>query len=191
MPQRLTKKNLKSESVAYYYYKPFWTDCLDLYEPLPTTLQRFLTKYAKEDLSEFAARCNHVAQLNMVYLIVEAPMSMMFSTNVDISAEKHGDKVNAFVNCATLQGQSLIEYLREDLVPGGFVYGLTDAVVDMPKEANDVLSVEQARTRGLVPYCYSIHRIVTTVRAAIQQCQRIFGLRRGELGEPSPSREIP
>jgi len=156
MPQRLTPKKLKAESVAYYYFKPFWTDCLNLCEPLPDTIRQYLTRFKKEDPLEFAARARHCDQINMISLIIEATISMLFSTNIDISAAKNQDKVDAFVNCCNMQGDPLIDFIREDLAPSALTYGLSDIVVDMPAEPNDKLSVEQAKARGLMPYCYII-----------------------------------
>ena len=153
---KLTPKELKSQSTAYWYFRPFWTDCLNLYEPLPSTLAGYLRKYEKEDEIEFANRCSSLAQINMIYLIVEATISMMFSTNIQIKSKKHQDAVDLFVNNCTPQGDKLVDFLREQLAPSAFTYGFTDVVVDKPDDAADKLSVEQAKARGLAPYVYLI-----------------------------------
>jgi hypothetical protein len=152
----LNPSELKQQSTAYWYYRPFWTDCLNLYEPLPDTLQAYLRRYEKEEDNEFANRCASLAQINMVYLIVESTLSMLCSTKLEIKSQQHQDKVDSFCNCCTPQGDSIADFVREQLGPTAFVYGLADVVIDMPEQKDDKLSVEQARARGLQPYAYVV-----------------------------------
>jgi hypothetical protein len=153
---KLSNSQVKSQSVAYWYFRPFWTDCLNLYEPMPSSLAMYLRKYEKEEDIEFANRCSSLAQINMIYLIVEATISMIFSTNIDIKSKQHQDVVDAFVKNCTPQGDRLTDFLREQLAPSAFAYGLTDIVVDMPEDKADKLSVQQAKAKKLAPYCYLI-----------------------------------
>lgn len=140
----------KSYAVAYWNMKPFWTDCINLKEPLSTTLPFYLNKYSKEDNKEYSDRVKRLAQVNFIDLVIDAYCSMLFSTDVRITAKNNQDAVDAFVENCNLQGDSLKEYCREIIAPSAFLYGVTDVVVEMDNA--------EIRTKAdeTTPYCYII-----------------------------------
>lgn len=152
------KINVDEYTVSYWYNRPFWTDCINLSEPLPTTLPYYLNRYAKEDPSEFAQRVKRLAQVNLVYLINDLYCAMLFSTDVNITvAGKHEDKVMAFANSCNQMGDSLKDYFREQIAPSSLLYGITDVFVDLPSKQDDEATVADLQADGLdKPYCYVV-----------------------------------
>jgi hypothetical protein len=150
-------RNVSHYNVAYWALRPFWTDCLNLKEPLPTTLGHYLSRYPKEDDSEYVERLKRLAQVNFLDLIVEFYCSMLFSTSVQITAQKHQDEVNSFVSSCNQQGDSLLDYFQEIIAPSSFTYGVTDVFVDLPESVTPAKSALEQQSLGLTtPYCYIV-----------------------------------
>jgi len=148
--------NPNTHAVAYWYFRDMWIDALNLYEPLPTTLPLYLKKYEKEDKEEFASRARSLAQVNILYLVIEATISMLFSTNIDIKCDKFQEEIFDFVDNCNQHGDTLIEFAREQIAPSSFVYGSSDIVIDMPEKGQDVLTIDRQKAFGIKPYCYII-----------------------------------
>jgi hypothetical protein len=154
-------RDVKTFASNYLQMKQFWTDALELKEPLPsgnsTTIARYLRKYAKEDDVEFAERVKRLAQVNFVDLIIDTYNSMLFSTNVQIKSVNFQDEVNKFVQSCNSQGDTLLSYFAEVIAPSVFTYGVCDVFVDLPSTADPVASAQQQKDAGLnTPYCYVI-----------------------------------
>jgi hypothetical protein len=137
--------------------KQFWIDCIQLAEPLPGTLPQYLNQYLKEERSEFSERAKRLTQVNFVNIILEIYGSMLFSSNVQFKSKLHQDRVDAFVNSCNLQGDTLIDYLREMVVPCALLYGNVDVFADLPIPDTTVLTKADQDERGLTdPYIYMV-----------------------------------
>ena len=152
-----TKVNKTSHSVAYWQMRTQWIDALNLKEPLPGTLARYLYKYPREDDDEFAERLKRLAQVNFVDAVIEFYCAMLFSTNVQIASEKYPDEVKSFAADCTGQGDSLVDYFRDMVAPNAFLYGITDVFVDLPAAMDAPISLQAQRESGIdQPYCYIV-----------------------------------
>ena len=149
--------SISSYNTAYWRMRPFWTDAINLYEPLPDTMGQYLFRYSSEDDQDFAERLKRLAQINFVEYVVQFWCSILFSTSVKIGSKAYQDRVDAFVKSCNKQGDTLMEYFRDEVAPASFLYGLTDVFVDLPpKPAGDV-SMQQADELGIRrPYCYMV-----------------------------------
>jgi hypothetical protein len=154
---KLPNEKISNYNTAYWSLRQFWTDCINLAEPLPNTLAAYLRQYAKEDPDEFAQRVKRIAQINFLDITIDFFVSMLFSTDVQIGSANYKDEVKRFVSSCNLQGDSLIEYFREVVAPGAFLYGSVDLFCDLPSVSVDVVSQAQAQQAGLnAPYCYVV-----------------------------------
>jgi hypothetical protein len=165
--------NLTEYATTYSQLRPFWIDCLNLKEPLPGTLTQYLCKYTKEDDIEFSERVKRLAQLNLVDIISDIYLSMLFSTTVQIDSENHQDEVDAFVANCNAQGDGLVDWFREVVGPNALTYGVCDVFVDLPSAKTDIASLDQQRQAGVdQPYCYVVpplNRVNWTLDDAIRQ----------------------
>ncbi len=154
-----TKKfDPNSYSVAYWRMRNQWTDSLNLYEPLPETLSRYLHRYSSEDNKDFAERVKRLAQVNFTEYVVQFWNSMLFSSKPEIKcADSCKDDVDAFVNDCNGFGDTLMEYARDVIAPTSFLYGICDVVVDLPSTSQDLITLADEQSLGLKnPYCYVI-----------------------------------
>lgn len=152
-------QDVSNGNIAYWRLRPFWTSVLELREPLPETISQYLDRYPNEDDDEFGRRASRVAQINMVDIILDAYIAMLFSVEVQVKAAKHQDKVDQFTNCCNHLGQSLKDYFRELAVPTSLQFSHCDIVVDTPDRPKDAdpLSADAEQKLGLnIPYCYVI-----------------------------------
>lgn len=160
--KKTIRRDITNFNSAYWQMRQFWIDALNLKEPLvaggiTTGLALYLNRYAKEDDGEFAQRIKRLAQVNFVDLVIDAYCSMLFSTDIRITAGKHQDRVDKFVNSCNEQGDTLKEFCREMVAPASFLYGIVDVFVDLPSVGQEIQSQEQAREAGLdAPYCYMV-----------------------------------
>lgn len=154
---QINKNSLNTYSTAYNQLKAKWTDALDLYEPIPGSLARFLPKHTKEDPEEYAVRLRKVAQVNAIKLIVDFYLSQLFSTNVRITSERHQDKVDSFIASCNQRGDSLLDFYREQVTPLAFVFGSVDVFCDLPEADQPVSSLAEQQSLGLdQPYCFVV-----------------------------------
>ncbi len=145
---------------AYFQMRASWTDALALYEPLPNTLAAYLFRYKSETDKEFGERLKRLAQVNFVEYVISHWVSMLFSTNPNVSCDdKYKDRVNAFYNDCNGGGDTLHEYMRDMGAPTSFLYGNVDFVVDAPEAkpiAGEITELD-AEMQGLRnPYTYII-----------------------------------
>jgi hypothetical protein len=155
-------KTLNDYSVAYYHMRPFWTDCLNLKEPLPWAngipgIFQYLNRYAKEDDGEYNERIKRLSQVNFVDLSVDSYIAMLFSTTVEFKAKKHQDRVDSFVNNCNQQGDTLLEFFSELAAPASLTFGVVDVFVDTPAASKEIVSVEQQQAAGINdPYVFMV-----------------------------------
>ena len=152
-----TRSDISYGNLLYWQMRNFWTDCLNLKEPLPTCNALYLNRYLKEDPEEFAQRIKRIAQVNFVDIIDDAYCSMLFSTDIRITSQKFEPQVQSFLNSCNQQGDTLQEYFREMVAPASFLYGIVDVFVDLPTVSEEIATVQQASDAGLdAPYCYIV-----------------------------------
>ncbi len=141
-------------NVAYYQLKPKWTDLLNLYEPTPGQIGSFLRSHPSEDPDEFAVRAQSACQINAIKVIVEFYKSMLFSGDPRITSTKYQTQVQAIEKKATLQGDSLKDFLADNVFPMGALYGVVDVFCDVPNIM--AVSLADQIAKGVMPYLFTI-----------------------------------
>ena len=142
-------------NVAYTQLKPRWTDELNLYEPVSGSVAAYLRQHASEDRDEFAQRAAGACQINGIKLILEFYRSALFSNDPQISCDPVAEAaVRAIEQQATLQGDTLKDFLHDSVWPSGGLFGQVDIWADMPNV--QAVSLADAQAQGLRPYLFTV-----------------------------------